>query len=218
MSRSKSLIVSSPPCQATLGSKSFSKTSARLTACEQYLPTTGDLVIGTIRGGTADFYYVSIADHSTNALLPNLAFESATKKTRPILANGALVYARVSAGLDANKHMDATLECVYPSTGRADGLGPLTDGMVFGVSLGLARRLLMPRPLEDGGVAVLAELEAAGAAFETAVGRNGRVWVDAADVRTVVAVGRALTETDERRLDVDAQRRLARRIIKDLSG
>jgi exosome complex component RRP40 len=186
-----------------------------LTICPlQYLPTAGDVIIGMVHHSAAEMYYVTITDYYPNAILPHLAFEMATKKSRPVLSAGALVYARVAA---ANKHMDAELECVSANTGKSDGLGPLTGGMLFTISLGMARRLLMPRSAAEGQLVVLDELEAAGAAFETAVGRNGKVWVDSESVKTVVAVGRALTETDEKNLGVDMQKKLVRRIIKDLT-
>lgn len=165
----------------------------------------------------ADVYYVHLSDHSAPATLPQLSFESATKKTRPMLAPGALVYARVTV---ADKHMDAELECVSSSTGKSEGLGPLTGGMLFPVSLGFARRLMMPRAAEAaaaGKVVVLEALAAGGLQFETATGRNGRFWVDSASVRTVLAVGRAVQETDEKGLGVEEQQKLVRKLLKELS-
>ena len=103
--------------------------------------------------------------------------------------------------------MDAT-------TGRAEGLGELKGGMVFEVSGGLARRLLLGE--ERGGVGVLRLLgERVG--FEVCVGRNGRVWVDAGEgnVRATVMVGRALREMDERGLDDEGQRKLVARLLKE---
>lgn len=178
----------------------------------QYVPAHGDLVIGQVHHGAADFYYVQLAPYTSNALLPVLAFEMATKKTRPQLAAGQLVYARVSL---ANKHMDAELECVNPATGKADGLGPLTGGMLFTVSLGFARRLLMPKSTTEGGVVVLEELGKLGLGFEIAVGRNGKVWVKSEAVKTIVIVGRALREADEGKLDVDAQRTLVKKVARE---
>ena len=174
----------------------------------------GELVIGTVTKSAADNYFVSLSDYTTPATLPQLSFESATKKTRPVLAIGALVYARVSL---ANRHMDAELECVSSSTGKADGLGPLVGGMLFAISLGMARRLLMAHPERDGGLVILEELAAAGVQFETATGRNGRLWVDSESVKTVILVGKAIQETDEKSLGVGDQRKLIRKLIKDLS-
>lgn len=171
-------------------------------------------MIGTIQKTAADVYYVSLSDYTAPALLPQLSFESATKKTRPVLAPGALVYARISM---TNKHMDAELECVNSSTGKADGLGPLTGGMLYSISLGMARRLMMPKSMQHGAIVVLEELGASGLQFETATGRNGRFWVESENIKTVIAVGRAVQETDAKGLGVDGQKRLVRSIIKELS-
>ncbi|OAA75262.1 exosome complex exonuclease RRP40 [Akanthomyces lecanii RCEF 1005] len=184
------------------------------TSTGRYLPRAGELVIGTVSKSAADVYYVHLSDYTAPATLPQLSFEGATKKTRPVLAPGALVYARVTV---ANKHMDAELECVSSSTGKSEGLGPLTGGMLFPVSLGLARRLMMPKAAEAGRVVVLEALAAAGLQFETATGRNGRFWVDSASVKTVLAVGRAVQETDERMLGVEEQQKLVKRLLKELS-
>lgn len=118
--------------------------------------------------------------------------------------------------------MDPELECVSASTGKADGLGPLptqNPNCVFDVSLGFARRLLMARSREEGGVGVLEMLggeEGQGLGFETAVGRNGKVWVASESARTVVIVGRALQETDRGRLGMEAQRKLVRRLVREV--
>lgn len=172
-------------------------------------------MIGQVHHGAADFYYVQLTPHTSNALLPVLAFEMATKKTRPQLANGQLVSARVSL---ANKHMDAELECVNPATGKADGLGPLTGGMLFTVSLGFSRRLLMPKITTEGGIVVLEELGNLGLGFETSVGRNGKVWVNSEVIRTILIVGRALKETDEERLEPEAQRKLVKKLVRETTS
>jgi exosome complex component RRP40 len=169
----------------------------------QYTPRVGELVIGTIQRSAADFFFVTLSDYTAPAQLPQLSFEGATKKTRPQLAAGALVYARVAL---ANRHMDPEIECVSASTGKSEGLGPLTGGMLYNVSLGMARRIV-----------VLEELGNAGLQFETATGRNGKFWVDSESVKTVIAVGRAVQETDEKNLDVEEQKKLVRKIIKELS-
>lgn len=170
------------------------------------------MVIGTVHHSATDYFYVMLSDYTSNAILPQLAFEMATKKTRPNLNPGSLVYARVCL---ANRHMDPELECVSPTTGKADGLGPLNGGMVFGISLGMARRLLMRKSVEEGRVVVLEELGSAGLVFETAVGRNGKIWVSSENTKTVLVVGRAVKETDEKNLGVEQQKKLVRRLVKE---
>ncbi|RDW77541.1 putative exosome complex exonuclease RRP40 [Coleophoma cylindrospora] len=179
----------------------------------RYIPTIGDLVIATVQRSAVDVYYASISDFTSAASLPQLSFEGATKKTRPQLSSGSLVYARITL---ANKHMDPELECVSSSTGKSEGLGPLTGGMLFDVSLGMARRLMMTKPVEQGRVVVLEELGGLGVAFEIAVGRNGKVWVDSKNTKSTLAVGRAIQETDEKGLKIEEQKKLARKLVKDL--
>lgn len=185
-----------------------------ISASAQYIPSQGDYVIGQVHHGAADFYYVQLTPHTSNAILPVLAFEMATKKTRPQLSAGQLVWARVSL---ANKHMDPELECVNSATGKADGMGPLNGGMLFTVSLGFSRRLLMRKVTSDGGVVALEELGKMGLVFEVVVGCNGKVWVNSEATRSILIVGRALKETDEGRLDVDAQRELVKKLGRETS-
>ncbi|KAK5656223.1 hypothetical protein OQA88_4984 [Cercophora sp. LCS_1] len=179
----------------------------------RYIPFVSDLVIGQVQRSTGDFYYVSLNPYTPNASLPHLAFEGATKKTRPQLAPGALVYARVTL---ANKHMDPELECVSSSTGKAEGLGPLVGGMIFDVSLGMARRLLMAQNRRDGGIAVLDLLGDEGLGFEIAVGRNGKVWIGGDNTKTIIATGRAIRETDEKDLNAEQQKALVKRLIREM--
>lgn len=184
-------------------------------ATAQYTPSTSDLVIGTVHHSSPEFYHVSLSSHAPLALLPHLGFESVTRKTRPILAAGALVYARVSF---ADPFMDTELSCVYPGTEKAQGLGELKGGMLFDVSATMSRRLMMGgKDAQRGGVVLLEEL-AERVRYEIAVGRNGRVWVDSMEgVKTILAVGRALQQTDEQGLGPEEQRKLVKTLLKELS-
>lgn len=151
-------------------------------------------------------------------MLPHLAFPGATKKTRPQLSSGCTVYARVSL---ANKHMDPELECYDAESQKAEGFGELKGGMVFNVSLGMARRLLgdgkkirqlrlRQRKAEaekreeklvmddediSNGMEVLEELGRV-LSFEVAVGRNGRVWVDSEEPKITLCVGRCIQQSE----------------------
>lgn len=68
-----------------------------------------------------------------------------------------------------------------------------------------------------GGLVVLNELSEK-IAFELAVGRNGKVWVSAAngDVKIPVIVGRALQECDEKNLDEKEQRECVKRRLRGI--
>jgi len=181
-------------------------------ASGRYIPSVNDPVLAIVHHSSAEAFMVNITPYTSYASLPHLAFEGVSKKTRPNLVPGSLVYARVCT---ATKHQDTEITCVNPASGKADGMGELKGGMVFDVSLGFARRLLMGKQREDGQLGVL-EDAAEKIKFEIAVGRNGKVWVDASSVKEVLMVGKALTETDQRGSDLDAQKKLVRKLLRDV--
>jgi exosome complex component RRP40 len=168
------------------------------------------MVIAIVHHSSADYFHTNILPNTPYALLPHLSFEGASKKSRPQLAGGAAVYARI---VSADKHMDIELECVNSASGKSDGLGELKGGMLFDISLGLARRLLMAKPATQGKVIILEEL-AEKASFEVAIGRNGKIWIDSADVTTTLLVGHALKETDENVLSLPEQKALVRKLLR----
>ncbi|KND01185.1 exosome non-catalytic core subunit RRP40 [Spizellomyces punctatus DAOM BR117] len=152
---------------------------------KRYVPALGESVLGIIASKHGEFYRVDIgAAHP--ASLPVLAFEGATKRNRPNLEVGSLIYARVSL---ANKDMEPELDCIDPATGKAGGFGELKDGFMVRCSLGMARRLLDPRS------PILLRLAEA-FKFETAVGMNGRVWVNAETTPHIITVARAIQVAD----------------------
>lgn len=119
------------------------------------------------------------------AQLPMLSFEGATRRNRPNLATGDLVYARV---ITANRDMDPVLSCV-DSQGRASGFGPLKEGYVVECGLGHARSLLARPPAP-----VLAALGAK-MQFELAVGMNGRVWLNSGSCATTVKAANVILQS-----------------------
>ncbi|KAL1990564.1 hypothetical protein VTN49DRAFT_6403 [Thermomyces lanuginosus] len=188
----------------------------------RYIPTVNDLVIAQVQRSSQDYHHCILTPHAPLAVLGQLAFEGATKKTRPAFKPGDLVYARVlSVGVGAGTEVELT--CVNPATGKAEpgGLGPLQGGMVFDVSTGLAARLMKA---STSGVVLLdelgAKLEKTGG-FEIAIGRNGKVWVDCSGggelaIRITVAIGRCLKEMDEKDLTPKEQRRLVTRMLREM--
>jgi exosome complex component RRP40 len=91
-------------------------------------------VVGLILSSPGEFYKVDIGGPHIATMSRN-AFEGVTKKNRPNLLTGSLVYCRVSL---ANKDMEPELECMATS-GKGEGFGELKDGYQFTTSLGLAR-------------------------------------------------------------------------------
>lgn len=123
---------------------------------------------------------------SAPASLPELAFEGATKRNRPNLQVGEMVYARVSR---AHKHMEPELCCVE-TNGKANGLGKLDDtGYMLHCSLGLCRNLLRQ------SCPVLRVLRNH-FKFECTVGMNGRVWVNSISTGSSIAVVNAIQNSE----------------------
>lgn len=103
---------------------------------KRYVPAPRDIVLGSIVARHAEGYRVDLgAGHMAG--LDGQAFEGATKRSKPNLKVGTLVYARVSL---ASRDMEPEIECVDPSTGKADGFGELKGGLMVECSLELCRK------------------------------------------------------------------------------
>lgn len=149
---------------------------------QRYRPQLEDRVVGIVEdrvasdGAGGDVYRVNIGGPHP-ALLSNLSFEGATKRNKPNLQTGMLMYARVKS---VPATMDPTLSCqLGPHDGgipRKDWMtnegtyGELKGGTATKISLGLARELLDPKNV------VLQELSKS-LAFEVCIGVNGWMWI-----------------------------------------
>ncbi|CAE7250089.1 Exosc3 [Symbiodinium sp. CCMP2592] len=153
---------------------------------KRYIPRKGDYIVGIIMSRSADFYKVEIRAPSP-AFLPTLAWNGATKRNRPLLEIGMLVYARVEA---AHPDLDTELSCVDPDTKKSWNtgevlLGELKGGLSFEVTLTAAQRLLaidcfiLDRLGKDFS-------------YELCVGQNGRVWLVAPTARETVLLLQAI--------------------------
>eukprot|EP00562_Extubocellulus_spinifer_P007876 CAMPEP_0178499096 /NCGR_PEP_ID=MMETSP0696-20121128/15636_1 /TAXON_ID=265572 /ORGANISM="Extubocellulus spinifer, Strain CCMP396" /LENGTH=276 /DNA_ID=CAMNT_0020127759 /DNA_START=4 /DNA_END=834 /DNA_ORIENTATION=+ len=188
---------------ATLAGRLYHRPSTRTYAVlsnkRRYIPQVGDRVLGIVEEGAGEFYRLNI--HGPHpALLHNLSFEGATKRNRPILSPGALMYCRVTS---VNGAMDPELSCKVGGDGAADGgarrrdwmtdegtYGELKGGTVTRISLGLARELLKPTNV------VLDALGKAGLAFEICVGTNGLVWIHSERPEYTVMIGTAIKNSE----------------------
>ena len=151
---------------------------------KRYRPSIEDRVVGIVEdrvasdGAGGDVYRVNIGGPHP-ALLSNLNFEGATKRNKPSLKPGTLIYARVTS--NSTSVTDPTLSCqLGPHDGglpRKDWMtnegtyGELKGGTCRRIQLGLARELLTP------GNLVLMELSKYKIAFEVCIGVNGLLWV-----------------------------------------
>lgn len=81
-----------------------------------YIPQVGDKVIGIIDDRGTDFYRVNIFS-SGAAILNRLGFDGATKRNKPELKSGDVVYASVTSS-DIN--LDVEISCISESGLRKD--------------------------------------------------------------------------------------------------
>ncbi|KAK4605366.1 hypothetical protein RGQ29_013436 [Quercus rubra] len=117
---------------------------------------------------------------------------------------GTLLYVRV---VKANPGMNPELSCTDAS-GKAAEFGQLKDGYMFESSTGLSRMLLSSPtcPVLDALGKKLS--------FETAVGLNGRVWVNASSPSTVIVVANAIMNSES--LSGVQQRIMVEKLIQNL--
>ncbi|GAA6012839.1 hypothetical protein JCM11491_006195 [Sporobolomyces phaffii] len=136
----------------------------------RYTPAPPEPVLGIVTARYAEGYRVDLGT-SQPASLDALAFEGATKRNKPNLKIGTLVYGYL---LPTPPFAEPELSCVDQTTQKSAGFGELEDGyLIRDVELGRCRALLSPKnPL-------LSQLGSK-FPFEVAVGMNGRIWVKAA--------------------------------------
>ena len=128
------------------------------------------------------------------ATLPSLAFEGATKRNKPHLRRGALVYCRV---VEVSGVQDPVLSCIpRDSIGRKDWMtgectfGELKEGLMVRCGTAHCAALLAP------DCQVLLHL-ARSVPFEIAIGANGAVWVRAGSQRETVLVACAVRSAEQ---------------------
>jgi exosome complex component RRP40 len=100
-----------------------------------YSPKQKDSVLGVILSKIQETYKVDIGT-TTPALLGFSAFEGASKRNRPTLLPGDLVFARISF---TDRDMETELECMN-ADGKTDGYGQLQDGYLLKCSTLMSKK------------------------------------------------------------------------------
>ena len=136
-----------------------------------------------------DIFKVDIGA-SELASLSYLAFEGTSKKNRPDVLIGDLVYARLAV---ASKDMEPELVCV-DSHGKKGKLGVLDyTGMVLTCSQSLVRKIRHPD-------CPFLEEYAKGQAFEIAIGMNGKIWIKCSSINATLTFANAILAVEFTRL------------------
>ncbi|XP_034399570.1 exosome complex component RRP40 [Cyclopterus lumpus] len=167
----------------------------------RYVPAKGETVIGIVTVKSGDVFKVDFGG-SEQASLSYLAFEGSTKRNRPNVQVGDLVFSQF---LIANQDMEPELVCIDGS-GRANGMGVIGGGgLLFTVSLGLVRRLLSPHSEVRSDLQQLFPCE-------LVVGMNGRLWAKASTVQQTLIISNLLQSCDT--MTAQQRRALFRRVAQ----
>jgi len=159
-------------------------------AQKMYVPAIDDLVIGTVIEKHQENYRIDFGSTQPGQL-PATAFEGATRRNKPNINVGALVYCRV---ILCDKDMEPELTCTSEHfkkdwvTGESL-FGELKGGYQFECSLGLARKLVTDDCFVLNCLGKLLP-------FELAVGANGRVWVNSAHTMHTVLISNAILNSE----------------------
>lgn len=155
------------------------------TQCRRYTPVKGDNVIGTVVTKLMDGWKVDIGSAEL-ANLSYLAFEGATKRNRPNVQLGDILFATV---LNAAREMEPELNCV-DSNGKSGGYGVLSsNGFIFQVPLHVVRKMLSPN-------CQLQSLLGKAIKHEITYGMNGKILVHANKLKETVALARAISQSE----------------------
>ncbi|XP_074598319.1 exosome complex component Rrp40 [Brevipalpus obovatus] len=157
---------------------------------KRYVAVRGERVIGIVVGKGSLTVNVDIGTNET-ASLSLLAFESATKRNRPNVQLGDIIFARI---LSASKDVRTELTCVT-SRLKKDGLGVLPpNGFMINVPLRVCRRLLST----DNKI-----IETLGSKFkfEITIGLNGRLWVRSSSVSKTIYIINVLMSIEDKNIE-----------------
>jgi len=154
-----------------------------------YSPKVDDFVIGTIIQKNPEFYKVDIGTY-THSMLNTKDFEGASKKTKPNLNLGDLVFARV---FKVNKFDAPVLSCIsqYDVKNWASGesfFGQLKNGNVFNFNMQHAWKFInkdnyLLNRLNDM------------ISFEIVVAHNGKMWINSDSNSNISDINRLLIKS-----------------------
>ncbi|CDR97214.1 Exosome complex component RRP40 [Babesia bigemina] len=162
-------------------------TSATFNLSTVYFPKEGDHVLGVIVSKNLDFYTLDIGG-LCEAVLPAVdGFRGATKRNRPNLHEGDVVFCQVTREYPA-RELPTEVSCINAGdmkqwTTKETYFGQLEDGFMFTVPIPYSYCL-------SGDRCYVLEKCAARFKYEIAIGLNGRVWVRSANASDTLHIAR----------------------------
>lgn len=194
---------------------------------KRYIPQINDRVIAIVEDRMGDYYRVTIPHTSHGSAILNItAFTGATKRNRPNLKRGDLIYGRICTDPSQHRHMEPEITCtVMPGEQQSGGGGAaskdwMTDEGTYGqlkgggtcasISIGLARELLNPHNV------VLEALGRCEIPFEICIGVNGVIWVNAPRPEYTILVLNAVQNSEV--LTEDQVRGMVKRLVETIQS
>lgn len=151
---------------------------------KRYVPAKGESIIGVVVNKSADILKLDIGA-SEHASLSFLAFEGASKKYKPEVNVGDIVYGRLlAAGCD----MEPEMICI-DSNFKQGPYGVLKDGFLFNCSLSLVYKILHPK-------CQFIKLIGKEIKHEIAIGMNGKVWIKTNNCMETLAIANAFLSAE----------------------
>mmetsp|Transcript_15384 Transcript_15384/g.32553 ORF Transcript_15384/g.32553 Transcript_15384/m.32553 type:complete len:369 (+) Transcript_15384:67-1173(+) len=229
--------------QSPLASSSLASQTSRGLLATNSNVGVGDRILGIIadQKASADYYRVHIFG-SHSALLHVLSFEGATKRNRPQLEPGCLIYCRVVKGF-AGGRMDPEVSCkVGGGVGGSNSSGGgknknvkynhdeindddggsarkdwMTNEGTYGPLTGgtsFRISLGLARELLLPNNALLSALDKSGIPFEIAVGVNGMAWVNSPAPEITIMILNAVKNSEV--MDEERVRGMVKVMVKNV--
>jgi len=146
---------------------------------EKYIPKKDDRVIGIITKRQGEAYNLNIGADK-ESVLGILEFDGASKRSKPSLEVGDIVYCRV---VSINKYLPYKLSCKCPSNKKDWASGDATysqlkDGLEIDVSTRFVKKLLNDSTIFDALKKYIS--------FEVALGVNNKIWVSTKIIQNLI--------------------------------
>ena len=153
-----------------------------------YSPKVGEVVIGIISQKTYEIYRINILSNR-EASLNSVDFEGATRKTKPNLNVGDIIFAKVEK---ENKYSNAILTCKNPNNSKGWSSGESTYGELKGGKLYDYNRFLCLKLLDNKDF--IHRLKECVEKLQLKIGYNGRIWIKTEDIKDIPKVFQAIKE------------------------
>jgi exosome complex component RRP40 len=153
-----------------------------------YTPKVNDVVIGLITLKTLEFYKLYI-NSNFEATLNTIDFEGATRKTRPKLNIGDIVFGRV---INENKFYNTIISCRSIedtktwSTGESM-FGQLIDGRLYDIN----REYIWSLYNNNKIIERLKDM----VEFEMVIGMNGKIWIKSEKLEDNIKIYQCILES-----------------------